>query len=189
VAELSLTALSPLGGYERQFGNALLRENTDLAIVAVSIPRGSAAQIAEAVTQAYQCDMPATGQSVLSQDGKTRLLGMAADQFFVIYAYDGLDAVQQVSKALNGQGYFVDQSHNWVALTLSGPLCRAALERICPINLHPEKFPLNAMARTQMEHLSAVVVRTEPDGFLLLSPSSSAQSFLHAVETSLRYVS
>ena len=40
-----------------------------------------------------------------------------------------------------------------------------------------------------MEHLGTIIIRTEQDTFLLLSASSSAGSFLHAVETSIRNVS
>ena len=43
-------------------------------------------------------------------------------------------------------------------------------------------------ARTVMEHMGAMIVHLSGDRFLLLSASSSAQSFLHAVELSYRYV-
>ncbi|MYA88775.1 MAG: sarcosine oxidase subunit gamma, partial [Boseongicola sp. SB0662_bin_57] len=41
---------------------------------------------------------------------------------------------------------------------------------------------------TVMEHMGAMAIRTGDDAFLLLSAGSSAESFLHAVETSYRYV-
>jgi len=40
-----------------------------------------------------------------------------------------------------------------------------------------------------MEHMGAIVLRDGPDSFLLLSASSTARSYLHAVEISLRNVS
>ena len=40
----------------------------------------------------------------------------------------------------------------------------------------------------RMEHMGAMIVHLSGDRFLLLSASSSAQSFLHAVELSYRYV-
>jgi sarcosine oxidase subunit gamma len=39
-----------------------------------------------------------------------------------------------------------------------------------------------------MEHLGTIVLRDGTDSFLLLSAHSSAESFLHAVETSIRNV-
>ena len=43
-------------------------------------------------------------------------------------------------------------------------------------------------ARTVMEHLGVLILRTGEDDYLLLSASSSAKSFLHAVEVSLTNV-
>jgi sarcosine oxidase subunit gamma len=39
-----------------------------------------------------------------------------------------------------------------------------------------------------MEHLGVLILRSGDDEYLLLSASSSARSFLHAVETSLRNI-
>ena len=63
----------------------------------------------------------------------------------------------------------------------------AALERLCPLDL--ARVPTRGSGRTVMEHMGALVVRTSEDGFLLMSASSTAGSFLHALETSLHYVS
>ena len=52
-------------------------------------------------------------------------------------------------------------------------------------SLYPDAFVEGAAARTVMEHLGVLILRTGPDAYLLLSASSSAGSFLHAVETSL----
>jgi methylglutamate dehydrogenase subunit D len=39
-----------------------------------------------------------------------------------------------------------------------------------------------------MEHLGTILLREADDRFLLMSASSSARSFLHGLETSLRNV-
>ena len=76
----------------------------------------------------------------------------------------------------------------WVVLQISGPDVRAVLERLCPLDLHDATCPIDSAQRTVMEHMGAIIIRTAPDRFLLLSASSSAKSFLHAVETSLKYI-
>ncbi|MDX1786447.1 MAG: sarcosine oxidase subunit gamma, partial [Roseovarius sp.] len=68
---------------------------------------------------------------------------------------------------------------------ISGPGSLAALERICMLDLHPDAFKVNAVARTVMEHMGAIIARTGEDTYLLLSASSSAKSFLHAIELSI----
>ena len=82
-----------------------------------------------------------------------------------------------------------DQSDSWVMLRVSGRHVRGALELVCPARPSPRRVPRRRRrARTVMEHLSAIVLREGEDDFLLLSPRSSAASFLHEIETSIRHV-
>ena len=48
---------------------------------------------------------------------------------------------------------------------------------------------LDQHARTSMEHLDTLIIRTAENSYHLMSASSSAGSFLHAVETSIKNVS
>jgi len=89
---------------------------------------------------------------------------------------------------LKDAGYTTDQTHAWVALEVSGPDTNLALERICPLDLSLRSFPNDAFGRTVMDHIGAIVIRIQDDRFFLLSASSLAVSYLHAVETSYRNV-
>ena len=82
--------------------------------------------------------------------------------------------------------YSSDQSDAWCLLRIDGPASRRALERVCPLDLHPDAFPVGAVARSVVEHLGAIVLREGENAFLLLSPRSSARSFLHEIERSIR---
>ena len=68
---------------------------------------------------------------------------------------------------------------------ISGKGVRRALERICSLNLGPTVFEIDAAARTSMEYLGTIIIRNDEDSFLLMSASSSANSFLNAVEKSI----
>ena len=94
-----------------------------------------------------------------------------------------------MAEKFESSAYITDQTDAWVVLELSGASSREALERICQIDLNKDAFKLNSMARTSMEHMSAIIVRTSKDTFLLMSASSSAFSFLHAVELSAQHIS
>ncbi|MCP5086254.1 MAG: sarcosine oxidase subunit gamma [Rhodobacteraceae bacterium] len=187
--DFTLTEKPALGGFDHDFDGTSLKENVGLAIVSVAIPLGGDDAVAEALKSAYGADTPVVGDSSLSKDGATRIIRTATDQLFVLFQHETPDAAQIVAGKLGDAGYYVDQTHNWVGLTLDGPLSRAALERVCAMNLHKDRFPLNKAERTVMEHMGAIVARTGEDAFLLLSASSSAGSYLHAIETSLKYVS
>ena len=116
-----------------------------------------------------------------------RLVRLGIDQLFIIFprAQKDAGAEPHTAKILGGGFYTTDQSDVWVTLELSGAGARRALERICPLDLMPESFGIGAAARTTMEHLGTIIIRNDADSFLLMSASSSAQSFLHALETSI----
>lgn len=184
-----LAAAPLLGGYDQETRAGRLRELTDLALVCVSTPQGGDQDMQAALKSAYGAVMPDNGQSVLSKDGSLRIIRFAPDQIFLAFDRSAPDAAAVVAQKIGTAGYVVDQSHNWVALSLSGACARAALERLCALNLHRDKFAVDQAERTQMEHMGALVARSGEDEFLLLSAASSAATFLHALETSLKYVS
>ena len=185
---LQLEAEPLLGGFSKTIGGTELSEVTDLAIVSIAIPMGGDLAFAGALSNAYGADRPALGGSSLSADGRVRFLWMAPDQLLALFENDSPNAAATISEKLDGKAYVTLQSDNWLALRLSGKTAHAALERICPLDLHPDAFPEGRVARTVMEHMGAVILRQGRESFLLLSTSSSACSFLHAVETSLRNV-
>ncbi len=186
--DFTLTAAPPLAGYDKTFGDLRLTAPADLAIVSLALPLGGEDAAKKAVKSAYGADLPEPGQSVMARDG-ARLVRLGPDAAFVIFTHATPDAETVVSGRLKGKAYTTDQTDVWTGLELDGPRSRAALERICPLDLHPDAFAEGDAARTVMEHLGTLIIRTGQDRFLLLSASSSAGSFLHAVETSIENVS
>lgn len=182
-----LTATTPLGGYAKNFNGTELAETTGLAIVSLACPRGGDAALATAVKSAWGLDMPAPGMS--AEAGGVRVIWSSPDQSLVVFPHATPDAMPHVKGLLGDAAYLTDQTDNWCALSIEGSLARTALERICPLDIHDQAFAVNATARTVMEHLGVFITRTGDDAFMLLSGSSSAGSFLHAVELSLKNVS
>ncbi|MBZ0218192.1 MAG: hypothetical protein K8F25_16675, partial [Fimbriimonadaceae bacterium] len=165
-----------------------IREVTGRAVVSVAAPRGGGDKLAKAIFSAYKTAIPAVGQSAVSKDTDARLLGMRPNQFFLLFDPSGANPVDEVAKKLAAAAYLTDQSDAWVMFSISGPNARSMLARICTIDLHSDVFREDQVARTMIEHLSATIIRETGDKFLLLSPRSSAKSFLHALETSARNV-
>lgn len=188
MSDLVLTTAPVLGGYDRSVGAMRLSEVSDLAIVSIAAPLGGADALAATLSRALGAEWPAPGRTV-DVAGGLRLLGLAADQIFALLPRPTGLAAPAVAAALNGAAYCTEQTDAWVVLRLSGPLTLAAIERTCMLDLHPDRFPPGAVARTLTEHLGVILLREAPDAFLLLSASSSARSFLHAIETSLMNVS
>ena len=153
-------------------------------------PEGGDDAFAAALADGFGAALPATGASAPGDRYGARILGMQPDQVFILFAPPHPDrAVETVRAALGPAAYVTDQSDSWAMLRIAGAGIRAALERICPLDLDDEVFPQGRVARTAMEHLSAIILRDGEDSFLLMSPRSSARSFLHAVELSAENVS
>jgi len=187
VAEFTLTPAPPLAGIDRTIGNVHIAAPADLAIVALALPPGGEDAALAAIEAGYGHALPAPGKAARTGDGET-LLRLTGDQAFVLFSQAAPDAAAVVAGRLAGAAHVTDQTDSWCALTVSGAGSRAALERICPVDLHPDAFAINDAARTVMEHLGVLILRTGADDYLLLSASSSAASFLHAVDISARNV-
>ena len=185
---MTLKAKTPLNGYRESFGDTVLEEMAGNALVSIATPRGGAQALQSAIQEAYGCALPVPGSSVASGDGAIRLLGLQQDQVFALFAYAGDKAVAEIRNALGDSGYYTDQSDSWAMLRLSGEAALPALERICPLDLDGDAFPIGSVARTVMEHMGVIVLREGTDAFTLMAARSSAANFLHAVEQSVRNV-
>lgn len=186
MAEFSFTleAAPILAGADLTISDNRIIERNDLALVSVATPLGGEDAIAAALNKGWSLSVPQP--TVASQNGDTHAIRIAPDQLMLVFPHNAPDANTAVQSKLDGAGYTTDQTDVWVVLEISGPDTIAALERICPLDV--AEFPVGAAGRTVTEHMGAFVLRVGDDSFWLFSASSSAQSFLHAVETSYRNV-
>ena len=189
MSSFSLTAQTPLAGHRLDLPGLSFEEVTDRALVSVAAPRDGIRALADAVTAAFGAALPTAGQSTISTDGGTRLLALSSDQFLVMCDDRGGDPTASMRDDLGSTAYIVDQSDSWAIASLSGSNSRTALERICMLDLAPASFGPGCVARTVVEHLAIIIVCISEDGFILMSPRSSASSFAHAIETSAHNVS
>lgn len=190
MSEPALTARSPLDGYERTTATVGVAEVTGLALVSAAVPQGGDAAFSAALADGFGAARPATGDSTRGDRLKARVLGMQPDQTFILFEPPDPDrAAETVAAALGSAAYVTDQSDSWAMLRIAGNRVRAALERICALDLADDAFPEGRVARTVMEHLAVIVLRDGADSFLLMSPRSSARSLLHAVELAVENLS
>ena len=185
-----LAAVSPLGGHASSHGGTSLAEVTGLAFVSLAVSQGNEAAFARAVKKAWKIEVPSPGTSATT--GDIRLIWTAPDQYHLLMpepaGNPSGDLLAPVMKAISDTAWLTDQSDSYCMLRLEGHRAREALARICPLDLHPGSFAVDAAGRTAMEHLGVLLIREQADRYLLMSARSSAQSFLHAVETSLENI-
>ncbi|WP_323036367.1 sarcosine oxidase subunit gamma [Pararhodobacter sp.] len=185
MADIVLHA-TPATGADLSIGPNRITERSDLALVSIAIPLGGDEQLAKALKTGWSLDMPNARRSRAAPG--VRAIRTAQDQLFLVFPHATPDARRSVEGTLNGVGYTTDQSDNWVLLEVVGPDTRAALERICLLDLHPDVFAIGDSARTVMDHIGAMILRSGPDTYLLMAARTFAGSFLGAIETSFENV-
>ncbi len=172
-------------------GSIELHELGGLELVHVAVQRERLPQLIERLQDSVGLAWPEPGRFVASRataagpsEEPLRMMWLAPDQCMVL-APRGSAELARVIESIEPFGHVTDQSDNWVAVNFAGELAVPALERICPLDLHISAMPHGSAARTVMEHLAVIIARVSDDGFVLLSPSSSAHSFRHALVTSV----
>lgn len=186
MADISLTPNSVLRGASLKTDHAQLRERSDLALVSIAIPLGQGDSLTKAIKLGLALDCPDARMS--SGDDAMRLIKNAADQFMAIFPSTDPNASQHIAQKISNAGYCTLQTDAWAVLELSSAQAEPILERLCPVDMSQDAFPVGSFARTVVEHIGAVVIRTGPETYLLMSASSSARSFWHAIETTIAYV-
>lgn len=156
-----------------------VRERTDLMIHSYGIPLEGEAAFADALQSAFGLALP--DHRLTTQGTGVRAIRTGPDQVFLLFE---TEKARDSSAALGAHAYMTDQTDGWVTLDIDGRDTLAALERMCMLDLSPERFPLHASARTVMHHVGVLIVRLDDNRFLLLTPRSSARSFIHALSTS-----
>lgn len=182
--DIKLEPTSPLNGASFDYEGLAIRELLDVKLLSVAASSDQKSSASDALNQHCGVNWPEVGQS--TSNGKTRCLGLQTDQVFVMNI-DANSIHDQLAEDLAPNFPVTDQSDSWAAVEVSGNRSVDALERICPIDLHESVFVEGAVARSTMEHLSVIIIRLDA-AYLLLSPRSSADSFLHALTQSADFV-
>ncbi len=180
-----LSPTTPLDGFHTKIGGVSLTE-VNPEIFCISIPKKMGKQIEKETKRILELNIPIVGQSSLNKSSNIRLIRNSIDQFFILF--ENSSDVSAVMKPLEKYFYITEQSDAWVGIKISGESSYSCLERICPLDLSSDAFAVNTAVRTLMEHLNVLIIKTSDASFLLLSASSSAKSFLDAVETSARNI-
>ena len=180
-----LSATTPLNGFHSVIGEVTLTE-INPEILCISVPKEMEKKVNNEFKRVLKFNPPIVGQSSLSKNSTIRVIRNSLDQFFILFK--NTSEVVQVMKSLEKYFYITEQSDAWVGIEISGKGSYSCLERICQLDLSGKSFGVNNAVRTLMEHLNVLIIKTSEESFLLLSASSSAKSFLDAVETSAKNI-
>jgi len=97
-------------------------------------------------------------------------------QYVLLLSGENIQADTDIAAKLKGTAYATLQSDGWASLDIKGPRVFDVLERFIPLDLR--RAPVNYAARTSAHHIAVIVLKLSETEIQLLTPRSSAQSFL-----------
>ncbi len=110
--------------------------------------------------------------------GGARIVWTGRDQAFVLGA---------TAPAIDGAAV-TDQTDGWAALRLDGPAAVAALARLVALDLREAAFPPGRAARSGLNHMPMVLLRTGAAAFEILVFRSMARSAWHELAETLERI-
>ena len=174
--------------HKSEINNIKIATIEKIELYSLAIPINGEKKARNALAKAFDCQIPNPGNYLVAPRHRLKILRLSPDQIFLYFGYQNLIQISNSIDRLKNSFYITEQSDAWSGIKVSGQNVISCLERICPINLSIDAFGVNCFARTIMDHLNTIIIRTKKNEFELFSASSSAKSFLHAVETSAQNI-
>ena len=81
-----------------------------------------------------------------------------------------------------------DQSDAWAVMRLAGPAAEAVLARLVPVDLRAAQFPVDAVARTGLNHMVALIRRVAADALEIWVFRSMAGTAVHEIATAMKAI-
>jgi heterotetrameric sarcosine oxidase gamma subunit len=171
-----LIAKSALEGQSLTLGQVTLAELDPGPVTSVAVFPGGAKAVAKGL-KALGLAMPAPNS--FAERAGARVVWTGRDQAFLV----GIAA-----PALDGAA-LTDQSDGWAVLGLSGPAAVDVLARLVPMDLRLSACPVGSALRTQLNHITVVILRTGDYSFEIMVFRSMARTAWHEIETTTLMVS
>lgn len=169
-----LSPAMPLGGFEKTWNGFDIREHYHGELVSLACVSGLENTLETTFKKAFGASLPAPNHMHSLNDGLAFWSGQG--QYMLLLDGDNIDADRQLSAKLGGAAYTALQSDGWASLDISGRKVFDVLERFIPLDLR--RAPAGFAARTSAHHIAVIVMKFSETEFRLLTPRSSAQSFL-----------
>lgn len=172
-----LTTKPALNAFSRQWVGLSIEELTKFELVSVAVAHGQRAVFEQHFRTALNTALPMPNQVLPAKGGSVMWTGQ--DQYMVMLGHDNVQADTALGSKLGDSAYCSLQTDAWAALRIEGERMMDVFERFIPLDLR--RAPEDFAARTSAHHLAVIVVKLLDGSILLLTPRSSARSFLSAL--------
>ena len=173
----NFTQTTPLNGFKKSYNGFTIKELSGFEIVSIALANG-ADKAPSKMKTFLGAGLPEPSRWVSGKKGKT--IWVSPAQYFLITETENDRLDEELALKFEGQAYFTLQTDGWACLEVSGDMAYDALERF--VSLDIRKVPIGFAGRSTAHHMSVLILKTAEHSFALLTPRSSSDSFLHALE-------
>lgn len=132
-----------------------------VSIAVVLVRRGAAAAASRALQAQHALELPAPGRLIVS--GSDLLLWNGPDRFLAVRNDARPGLAQALATTLGAFAHVVDASSGKIVLAVTGNAAPEALNRLLPIDLHPDVFTAGSVALTTAGHIDMQIWRPGAD--------------------------
>ena len=157
-------------------GKAMLSETDPGAITSIAPFKGQADAVSDALKARIGAGFPKPGRSTGKQGARVVWSGL--DQAFVL---------GPMLAAIPGAA-MTDQSDAWACVTLEGAAARDVLARVTSLDIRPSVFKQGHAARTELAHMSVILIRTGAERYEIMAFRSMAKTLVHDLPEAMRAV-
>ena len=163
-----------LGGFSKEWPDLSLKEYYMGELISLTCVLGNEKEFVARFKRGFAKAPPNPNQIIEIQGGYAMWSGQ--DQYMLILTGENIHADLDLSAKFTGAAYTTLQTDGWASLELIGTKSFDVLERFILLDIRcaPKYFA----ARTSAHHIAVMVLKFSDTKFLLLTPRSSAHSFL-----------
>ena len=156
-------------------GTCSLSEMSVGPITSLSPWAGKTKALSTALKKAHGMAFPAPNR-VTARDG-IRAIWSGRDQAFLVGVAP--------DTSLGAYAALTDQSDGWAVLRLEGQGGEAVLARLIPLDLRLASFAIDHCARSSLQHISALLVRTGAETIEIMVMRSFAMTAWHELQQAM----
>ena len=158
--DYSLRKVNVLEDYDSEINGVKISEIKNKEIYALAIKEKNEKKATMSLQKHFGAQMPSVGKGSVSQKYNVKILRLSVDQLFLFFENKSLTEVQNIFKNLYDSFFITEQTDAWCGLKVSGRNIEECLIRVSPIDISLKNFPVNAFAKTMMEHLGTIMIRS-----------------------------
>ena len=172
----------PLDGISKHWPELTIEEHYAGELISLAIARNEETAFNAAFKKTFGKAPPKPSELIAVKGGY--VMWASPDQYLILLAGENINADKDIAEKMGACAYATLQSDGWASINLKGGGAKSkslydVLERFIPLNLRqaPEGFA----ARTSAHHVAVIVMKYNETEIQLLTPRSSARSFLDAL--------